>query len=373
MISPFAAFMTPNGSAPNMRRVGVVGDGLSGLLAGLGAGSSDVEVAIFGCSEPIGGLASPVDPDADWLFDRIPLFWRRGGKLDILLRQLKVPMRTRKVPLSKMAVVRDDWRHSLPKKSSFFRKFSDDLSAEWVSLIQAARKGDISQIDGFEKDAATLLSILWNFDPTPDPEAVLNLGWKQPARVAIDGWVGVSGRLIAACRQTDVTFHMDGPVTGFRRRKDGTVDGVKRKGRVLPVDAAIQACSRNPPCSQNLNGRYLGLEGNFLHPHVVLWDADREVLLVDLGSLIPERIPAKYPQTWASLFHCIAFGDSSTASERIEAMLDSQCSGWRSAIAVDYSLDNLRTPVDPGVELRDGVHYAHVDNAFTIGKRAAQP
>ncbi|MDE0707511.1 MAG: hypothetical protein OSB33_01035 [Candidatus Poseidoniales archaeon] len=363
-----------------MRRVGVVGDGLSGLIAGLAAASSDSEVVIFGRSEPIGGLASPVDSDVEWLFDRIPLFWRRGGKLDILLRRLKVPMRTRKVPPSRMAIVRDDCRYSLPKKSSFFRKSSGTLSAEWASLIQAARKGDLTQIDGFEKDAATLLSILWNFNPTPDPEAVLNLGWKQSARVVIDGWVGVSGRLITACMQTDVTFLTDGPVTGFRRRGDGTIDGVKRKGKVLPVDAVIRACARVPPHSQRLHGRYLGLEGNFLHPHVVLWDADREVLLVDLGELMPERVPkrdpeiihGKYPRSWASLFHCIAFGDSSTAAERIEGLLDSQCSGWRGAIAVDYSLNNLKMPTIPDTEFMDGVHYAHVDNAFKIGKRASQ-
>ena len=352
-----------------MRRVGVVGDGLSGLIAGLGAASNGSEVAIFGRSEPIGGLASPVHPDTEWLFDRIPLFWRRGGKLDTLLRQMKVPIRTRKVPPSSMAIVRDNWRYSLPEKSSFFRKSRGTLSAEWASLIQAARKGDLTSIDGFEKDAATLLSILWNFDPTPDPEAVLNLGWKQPARVALDGWVGVSGRLITACMQTDVSFHMDGPVTGFRRRKDGAIDGVKRKGRILPVDTVIQACSRNPPDNLVPHGRYLGLEGNFLSPHVVLWDADREVLLVDLGSLIPERAPLAH----ASLFHCIAFGDNSTGAERIEAMLDSQCSGWRSAIVADYVLDNLRTPTVPDTELDDGIHYAHVGNALKIGKRAAQP
>ena len=357
-----------------MRRVGVVGDGLSGLLAGLGAGSSGAEVAIFGRSEPIGGLASPVDPDAEWLFDRLPLFWRRGGSLDVMLRRLKIRMPTRKVPLSRMAVVRDDCRHSLPQKSSFFRKSSGTLSAEWASLIQAARKGDLTQIDGFEKDAATLLSILWNFNPTPDPEAILNLGWKQPARVAIDGWVGASGRLIAACMKMDVSFYMDGQVTGFRRRDDGTVDGVKRKGRILPVDAVIQAYTgRIPPPIHSLFGRYLGLEGNFLLPHVVLWDADREVLLVDLGSLMPERVPSKYPNTWASLFHCIAFGNADTAAERIEGLLDSQCSGWRSAIAADYTLDNLMLPHPYNSEFHDGVYYAHVGNAFRIGKRAAQP
>jgi len=273
-----------------------------------------------------------------------------------------------------MAVVRDDQRHTLPKRSSIFRLSKGTVNPAWVSLIKAARKGDISEIEGFEKDAATLLSILWNFDPTPDPEAILNLGWKQHARVALDGWVGASGRLIAACLQSDVTFHLDGRVTGFRRRDDGTVDGVKRKGRVLPVDAAIQAYTpRTPPYSHPLYGRYLGLEGNFLLPHVVLWDADREVLLVDLGSLMPERVPSKYPNQWASLFHCIAFGEYGTSAERIEGLLDSQCSGWRSAIAVDYTLDNLRLPRPFDSESYDGVYYAHVNNAFTIGKRAAQP
>jgi len=191
-----------------------------------------------------------------------------------------------------MAIVRDDRRYSLPSPSSYWRKSIGDLAPDWAPLIKAARKGDLSQIDGPVKDAATLLSLLWNFDPTPDPEAVLNIGWKKSARVAIDGWVGTSGRLIAACLQTDVTFHTDGPVTGFRRREDGTVDGIKRKGRVLPVDAVIQACSRSDSV---LYGRYLGLDGNFLRPHIVLWDADREVLLIDLGSLIPERAPKEYP------------------------------------------------------------------------------
>ena len=281
-------------------------------------------------------------------------------------------MPTRKVPLSRMAVVRDDQRHTLPTRSSIFRLSKGTVNPAWVSLIKAARKGDISEIEGFEKDAATLLSILWNFDPTPNPEAILNLGWKQHARVALDGWVGASGRLIAACLQTDVTFHLDGRVTGFRRRADGTVDGVKRKGRVLPVDAAIQAYTpRLPPYERPLHGRYLGLDGNFLLPHVVLWDADREVLLVDFGSLMPERVPSKYPEQWASLFHCIALGNHDTAAERIEDLLDSQCSGWRSAIAADYTLDDLRLPGIPDSEFDNGVYYAHVENAFTIGKRAA--
>ncbi|MDG1524978.1 MAG: hypothetical protein P8Q90_02780, partial [Candidatus Thalassarchaeaceae archaeon] len=239
-----------------MRRVGVVGDGLSGLITGLAAASSDAEVIIFGHSEPIGGLASPIHPDSAWLFDRIPLFWNRKSDLDKLLSRLKVPMPTRKVPLSKMAFVRDDKRSSLPTISGYFKRSSGTLSTEWAPLIQAARNGDLSQLEGPSKDAAALLSILWNFNPTPNPDAVLNLGWKSPATIAIDGWVGASGRLIAACMQTDVTFEMGGSVTGFRRRKNGDVDGVRRKGRVLPVDAVVQASSRS---EIKLYGRYLGL------------------------------------------------------------------------------------------------------------------
>ena len=59
-----------------MRRVGVVGDGLTGLIASLSIGSNGGEAALFGRTEPMGGLASPVDPDATWLFDRVPIFWR---------------------------------------------------------------------------------------------------------------------------------------------------------------------------------------------------------------------------------------------------------------------------------------------------------
>ena len=189
---------------------------------------------------------------------------------------------------------------------------------------EAARAGDVRNLEGSAKDASILLSLLWNFDPIPDSEAILNLGWKDSARVAIDGWVGVSGRLISACMQTDATFHTDGPVTGFRRRDNGEIDGIKRKGRVLPVDAVIQASSRSDSV---LYGRYLGLSGDFLRPHVVLWDADREVLLVDLASVTPERVPEEY-RGRATLLHCLAFGDSESAADRIESLLDAQCSGW---------------------------------------------
>ena len=68
------------------------------------------------------------------------------------------------------------------------------------------------------------------------------------------------------------------------QKKNGQVDGIKRKGRVLPVDAVIQASSRD---KSSLVGRYLGLSGQFLRPHSVLWDADRNVLLVDLQKSHP--------------------------------------------------------------------------------------
>jgi len=351
-----------------MRRVGVVGDGLSGLITGLAAASSDAEVVIFGHSEPIGGLASPIHPDSAWLFDRIPLFWNRKSDLDKLLSRLKVPMPTRKVPLSKMAFVRDDKRTSLPTISGYFKRSLGTLSTEWAPLIQSARNGDLSQLEGPSKDAASLLSILWDFNPTPNPDAVLNLGWKSPATIAIDGWVGASGRLIAACMQTDVTFEMGGSVTGFRRRKNGDVDGVRRKGRVLPVDAVVQASSRS---ETKLYGRYLGLSGDYLRPHVVLWDVDREVLVVDFANVAPERVPEEYRGT-ASLLHCIAFGNQETAEVRIESFLDSQCSGWRNAIIEDFTLPNLQLPTIPDVEYDNGVYYAHVGNAYSVGKRVTQ-
>ena len=349
-----------------MRRVGVVGDGLTGLIAALSVGTNGGEAALFGRSEPIGGLASPIDPDATWLFDRVPIFWRKKGHLDRLLKQMKVPIPTRKLPLSKMAVIRGDQRQTLPGKSGFFGKLNGPFAKDWVQLIQSARAGNVDQLEGPIKDAATLISLLWNCQPIPDAEAVVEFAWKGRPCVAIDGWCGVSGRLITACMQTDVTFHIDGPVTGFRRKKNGQIDGVKRKGRVLPVDTVIQASSRN---ESPIVGRYLGLAGHFLRPHTVLWDADRDVLLVDLAEISPERVPVEH-RVSATLLHIIAFGDSDTSLSRIEACLDAQCSGWRGSIVEDFIDTNLRLPIQTKSVFEDGIYYAHLDNAFDIGKQA---
>ena len=360
--------MTSARFASLMRRVGVVGDGLTGLVASLAAGTSGSEVVMFGRSEPLGGLASPIDPQAEWLFDRIPLFWKKKGHLARLLRRIKVPMPTRIVPLSMMAIVRDDQRKTLPSKTGIFRRPTGPLSDGWVAMLQAARKGDMSEIRGPIKDASILLSLLWDFNPEPNPEAIIHFVLKGQPEIAIDGWIGVSGRLITACLQTDVSFQSDGAVTGLRRASNGDVDGIKRKGRVLPVDAVIHASSRN---KSPLFGRYLGLTGQYLRPHAVLWDADREVLLVDLASFAPERVPSEHRGS-ATLLHCIALGDTESALERIESTLDSQCSGWRSAIVEDFTLDRLRLPVIPDEEYKKGVYYAHLDNAFEIGQRASQ-
>ena len=349
-----------------MRRVGVIGDGLTGLIAALSVGINGGEAALFGRSEPIGGIAAPVSPKANWLFDQVPLFWRKNGHIDRLLSRMKTPMKTRELPLSKMAVIRNDKRKSLPRLSGILRKPSGPFAAEWPHLIEAARSGKIGNLEGPIRDAAVLLSLLWDCNPIPNAEGIIEFAWKGRPRVAIDGWCGTSGRLITACMQADVTFHIDGPVTGFRRKRNGEIDGVRRKGRVLPVDAVIQASSRN---ESPIFARYLGLMGHFLRPHAVLWDADREVLLVDLAEIAPERVPSEHRGN-ATLLHCIAFGDIETSESRIEAILDAQCSGWRKSIVEDFSHNKLRLPIEPKSEFDEGIFFAHLDTAFEIGKKA---
>ncbi|MEE2758953.1 MAG: hypothetical protein VYA86_03120 [Candidatus Thermoplasmatota archaeon] len=349
-----------------MRRVGVVGDGLTGLVASLSVGSNGGEAALFGRSEPMGGLASPVDPEATWLFDQIPIFWRRKGHLARLLKRMKVPMPTRELSLSKMAIIRNDQRQTLPHKVGILRRPTGPFAADWVTMIQMARSGKVAQLEGPIRDVAILLSLLWDCRPEPNADAILEFAWKGRPTVPIDGWSGVSGRLITACLQTDVTFHLDGPVTGYRRKKNGQIDGVRRKGRVLPVDSVIKASSRSKSA---IFGRYLGLSGHFLRPHAVLWDVDREVLLVDLAGIAPERVPSEYRES-STLLHCIAFGDLANSSSRIEDCLDTQCSGWRGSIVEDFSRNNLRLPIPPESNFKNGIHFANLDNAYEVGKTA---
>ena len=90
--------------------------------------------------------------------------------------------------------------------------------------------------------------------------------------------------------------------------------------------------------------------------------------------MIPERVPAEYPARWASLVHCIAFGNQDTAAERIEGLLDSQCSGWRGAIVVDYTLEELTLPSSEyQKDQHDQILHANVENAFAVGQKAGQP
>ena len=351
-----------------MRRVGIVGDGLTGLVASLAATSNGAEVALFGKSEPLGGLASPIHPEAEWLFDKAPICWRKKGHLDQLLRRMKVPIPQRRMHLHRMAIIRDKKRYTLPEFKGVLRRPTGYFASDWLSMVQSAKTGDLDELDGPIRDAATLLSLLWDLNPKPNPEAVANLAWKGHGIVTVDGWIGVSGRLITACYQSDVTFHLDGPVTGFRRNQTGQIDGIKRKGRILPVDVVIRASSRK---KEKFVGRYLGLSGKYLRPHMVLWDADNSVLLVDLGTITPERIPEEF-RGKATLLHCIAFGDSNSAAKRIEDVLDAQCSGWRGSIEEDFTLENLRLPKAPQKDFDDDMFHAHLDNAFSIGQRAAQ-
>ena len=143
-----------------MRRIGVVGDGLTGLIAALSIGSCGGEAALFGKTEPMGGLASPVDSEATWLFDRVPIFWQKKGPLDRLLKRLKVPMPSRQLSLSKLAVIRDDRRKTLPTKSGPFRRPDGAFAADWMQLIQAARTGTTHKLDGLPSHYSEVLVTL---------------------------------------------------------------------------------------------------------------------------------------------------------------------------------------------------------------------
>jgi hypothetical protein len=348
-----------------MRRVGVVGDGITGLTAALGAARGGADVVLFGKTEPMGGLASPLDDG--WLFDRAPVVWPRHGPLDRLLRKMKVRMPLRRIPFDQMAVIRNDTRTPLPNFTGLLKRPQGPMAVEWVELIKAARKGDSTGLSETAMDAASLLNILLHLDPTPTLGAVSTLN-RHPPMAPSDGWVGASGRLIAACLQTDVNFQMDGAVTGFRRDSKGRIDGVKRKGRVMPVDGVVIA---HPGEQRTVHGRYLGLSGQFLRPHSVLWDADRDVFAIDLARIMPNRVPSQL-QGGATLLHCVAFGEASTAAERIESFLDAQCAGWRSGIESDHTIPALGIPVATERDDEKNLLYATPSNALEVGRRAGQ-
>ncbi|MDP6906061.1 MAG: hypothetical protein QF440_01425 [Candidatus Thalassarchaeaceae archaeon] len=347
-----------------MRRVGVVGDGLSGLAAALSVVQGGAEAVVFGIQEPIGGRASPLPSTGkNWLFDQTPLMWRRKGDLDQALRRLKTPMPTRTINTSLLAVIRNNQRISIPQSRGMLRRYTGPLAESWGEIIRHSRRGSIPELSGLESDIVHFLGLLSHLDPTRLNSASLsqsiqNLVWKDSPRVPLDGWVGASGRLIAAGRLTDVTVLTEGQVTELRINKNGQVDGVRRKGRVFPVDSVVLACPLSskrrilessgiaignlPKVKLNtVWARYIGLSGCFMRPHIALWDADREVLAIDLAQHAPERVPREFVGS-ASLLHCFAYGSKSTAEKRIEEFLNTQCCGWESAIKSDITIPELR-------------------------------
>lgn len=347
-----------------MRRVGVVGDGLAGLSAALSIAQNGAEAVVFSIEEPLGGRSAPVSPEcSEWLFDQIPLMWNRKGALDRALRRIKAPMPTRPISPNMIAFVRDDNRISLPKSRGIFRRSPGLLAQSWPTITRNARRGHLPELDNNESEAVHLLALLSHFDPTVTDrkillDAILDFTWRDLPRVALDGWVGVSGRLIASSRLADITVVTGSPVTGLRIKADGRIDGVRRKGKVLPVDAVVLACplsakrrivkssgldtSLLPPIQlKSVYARYLGIGGCFMRPHAVLWDVNREVLAIDLAQHAPERVPVQFRGS-ASLMHCFAYGDENDAGARIEAFLDAQCSGWRNSVEYDLTIPKLR-------------------------------
>ncbi len=347
-----------------MRRVGVVGDGLSGLSAALSVAQRGAEAVVFAIDEPLGGRSGPISTEScEWLFDQIPLMWNRKGTLDRVLRRIKAPMPTRPILPNLIAFVREDRRISLPKTKGIFRRSTGLLAQTWPSITRSARRGHLPELDENETEAVNLLTLLSHFEPNIKDRnisvnAILDFSWHDLPRVPLDGWVGASGRMIASSRLSDVTILSGSPVTGLRINSEGRVDGVRRKGKVLPVDAVVLACplsakrrilkssgldiSALPKVQLNsIYARYLGLSGCFMRPHAILWDVDREVLAIDLAQHAPERVPVKF-QGSASLMHCFAYGDEGNRAARIEDFLDAQCSGWRDSIQYDLVNTKLR-------------------------------
>lgn len=352
-----------------MRRVGVIGDGLSGLSAAISAAQTGAEAVVFSIEEPLGGRSGPItSKTSEWLFDQIPLMWNRKGSLDRALRRMKAPMPTRPISPDMIAFVSDDNRVSLPKSRSIFRRSTGLLAQSWTSIVKHARSGNFPELDENELNAVQLLGLLSHFEPNITNQnillnSILDFTWRDLPRVPLDGWVGASGRMLASSRLTDITILTGGRVTGLRINSDGVVDGVRRKGKVLPVDSVVLA---NPLASKrrilkssgldissmpsvelkSVFARYIGLSGCFLRPHVVLWDVDREVLLIDIAQHAPERVPVEFRGS-ASIIHCFAYGDESDANSRIEEFLDAQCIGWRNSIEHDLAIPKLRVSDAP--------------------------
>ncbi len=398
-----------------MRRVGVIGDGLTGLSSAISIAQSGAEAVVFSIEEPLGGRSSPITTErTEWLFDKFPLMWNRNGSLDRALRRMKAPMPTRPIAPNLIAFVKDNHRVSLPKSRGIFRRSTGLLAQSWSNIVRHARRGHLPNMDQNDSNALQLMALLSHFEPDIRNEkllssAIVNLTWRDLPRIPLDGWLGASGRMLASSRLTDVTILTGGRVTGLRINSDGSVDGVRRKGKVLPVDAVVLACplaskhrilkssgldaSTLPTVnSRTVFARYLGLSGCFLRPHVILWDVEREVLVIDVAQHAPERVPVEFRGS-ASMMHCFAYGDECDANSRIESFLDAQCLGWRNSIEHDMVIPKLcisDAPIDSKLafdELQErGIFFAGaglqvestpgdhaVDSGIRAGRAASQP
>jgi hypothetical protein len=361
-----------------MQRVGVVGGGLSGLVAAIAAAGSGAEVFVLNRGEPLGGRTAPVESVEEMVADRAPLAWPLQGSFDKMLRRIRTAMPSAQVSGSAIATVRGGRRSTLPHKPNAVQGLARADAEAWASVLSGARKGSLpplielrEQIPVHICDALEAFQVLRTLDDAGCSDGVelsnsiITMWWKSRPSIALDGWSGASARLITSCLHTDVSFLTDGPVTSLRVSNEGKVDGVKRKGRVLPVDTvvlAVPADERNRilkssglqgelslsnSTTRRAHARILLLGGEMMRPHQILWDSERRVLAIDVSGAAPMRI-AESMRGVGCLLHLVALplaGESDVSSEqgdsRIDALLDEQCSGWRGATIEAISVPEL--------------------------------
>lgn len=361
-----------------MQRLGIVGGGLSGLVAAIAAARSGAEVFVLNRGEPLGGRTAPVESVEEMVADRAPLAWPLQGSFDKMLRRMRTAMPSAQVPGSAIATVRDGIRSTLPHKPNAVQGLAKSEAEAWAKVLSGARKGSLPPLIELREnipehicDALEAFQVLRTLDDAGCSDgaelsnSIITMWWKSRPSIAFDGWSGASARLITSCLHTDVTFLTDGPVTGLRVSNEGKVDGVKRKGRILPVDAvvlAVPADERNriltssglqgEPSPSNsgtkrAHARILLLDGEMMRPHQILWDSERRVLAIDVSGVAPMRI-AESMQGVGSLLQLVALpiaGESAVSPEqgdsRIDALLDEQCSGWRGSTIEAISVPEL--------------------------------
>jgi len=378
-----------------MQRVGIVGGGLSGLIAAISAASNGGEVFVLNRGEPLGGRTAPINSRKQMVADRAPLAWPGRGPFDKMLRRIRTAMPSGQVPGNAIATVREGERSTLPKHPSAVVGLSKVEAEAWASILAMARKGKLPSLTEMRGqypehicDAVEAFQVLRTLDYTGcnDGEelarSVVSMWWKSRPLIAVDGWSGASARLITSCLHTDVSFLTEGSVTSLRISEAGKVDGVRRKGRVLPVDSVILAVSAeernrilissglqaNPSKSGDIadsesetlsspshpsfstkraHVRVLLLDGEMMRPHQILWDSERRVLAIDVLGAAPMRVTESLRDI-GSLLHLVALplaGEFEVTTKdgdsRIDAFLTEQCSGWKSATIEAISVERL--------------------------------